>query len=116
MRLSHYLLIIATIGWMAVALVWGVNRFVVDISFAPLEFIYLGALLVSALIGGLVFQQVGALAAQAEFGDLRVPRPWTMIENMRQSRREKREKRTHAAEVRKARKTARELNINLRRW
>lgn len=112
MRLSHYLLITATIGWMAVALVWGVNRFGGDITFAPIELVYMGAFAISALIGGLIFDRAGAIAMQAEFGGLNLMHPKDMITKYRRSRREHREWRERLAEERKSRKQ----RNGLRRW
>jgi len=114
MRLSHYLLMVATIGWMAVALVWGVNRFVVDISFAPIELVYLGAFAVSALIGGLVFNEASALAEQAEYGDLRFPNPMNLVHSLRHSARQRQEDREEKRAVKTKRRTARKQGLNLR--
>lgn len=112
MRLSHYLLIVATIGWIAIAMVWSVDRFIIDISFAPIELIYLAAFSASCLIGGLVFAQAGSLAAQAEFGGIRFPNPKVLIETLRHTARQRQARRAEAAKQRAARKQS----ANLRRW
>lgn len=112
MRLSHYLLIIATIAWMAVAIVWGVDRFILDLSFAPIEITFLCAFAVSALIGGLVFSEAGSLAAQLEFGQLQFLTPKALMERLRFAARRRQERREEAAEMRSARKRG----AHLRRW
>lgn len=109
MRLSQYLLIIATIGWMAVALVWAIHSYVVDISFAPIGLVYLAAFAVSALAGGIIFDEVGKWAAHAEFGGVSLPRPATMLQNLRGSMRARR---ANAASKREGVKK----RSRLRRW
>jgi len=112
MRPSHYFLIIATIAWLAVAIVWGVDRFVMDLSFAPIELIYVGAFAIAALIGGVVFAQADTLAAQFEFGGFQFPTPKTLMERMRFSARRRRERREETTK----RRSSRKQGTNLRLW
>lgn len=113
MRLSHYLLIIATIAWMAVAMVWGVNTFVIDVSaFGPIEVVFLAAFAVSALIAAVIFDEAAQLAAQAEFGGFSLPSPRSLMQNMRYRRHQRRLRRERRA-------LQREMNrkrSDLRRW
>ncbi len=109
MRLSHYLLIIATIGWMALALVWGMHTFVMDITFAPLELVYLAAFAVSAVIGGIIFDEVGKWATRAEFSGVSLPSPSVMLQNMRYSRQKRQSKARSKKETKKT-------QSELRRW
>jgi hypothetical protein len=114
MRLGHYMLIVATIAWMAVALVWGVNRFVIDLSFAPIELIYLGAFAISALIGGLVFAEAASLAEQAEFGGILYRSPKRVLEDWRFKFRQKREKIEEDRAKTTTRRRTRKGGLNLR--
>ncbi len=114
MRLSHYLLIVATIAWLAVALVWGVDRFVIDISFIPIELAYLAAFAVSALIGGLIFAEAASLAELAEYGGLKFRSPKRVIEDWRLSVSQKKEQREESRTNTTRRRKARKAGLNLR--
>ena len=113
MRLSHYLLIIATIAWMAIAMVWGVNTFVIDVTtVAPIELVFLAAFAISALIAAFIFDEASQWAAQAEFGGFSLPNPRSLVQSIRYRRNQRRVRRERLA-------LQRELNrqrSDLRRW
>ncbi len=112
MRFSHHLLITATIGWMAVALVWGVDTFVFDISGVPIELAYMTAFMVSAVVGGLVFHEAEAIAAHAEFGSFSFLSPSSFAKKLRDAQNRRRLNRAQRTEYLKARKSCK----NQRRW